>query len=99
MKRIFISGKISGEPVIDTVRRFQSVEFDMKISEPTEFINPLELPGIHFGISYEEAMNICLTALETCDTIYMLRDWQESKGARMEHERAKELGLKIMYQQ
>ena len=61
-------------------------------------IEPLDLPGIVFGISHQEAMKICFNALKGCDAIYMLRDWKESSGATMEHEKAKEWGIKIIYQ-
>ena len=33
-----------------------------------------------------------------CNAIYMLQGWQESKGARIEHYIATELGLHIMYE-
>lgn len=36
--------------------------------------------------------------LRRCDAIYMLRDWDDSVGARAEHEMALKLGLEIIYQ-
>lgn len=40
-----------------------------------------------------------LTILESwADSIYMLKGWEKSKGATMELEKAKELGLKIYYE-
>jgi hypothetical protein len=35
--------------------------------------------------------------LMTCDAIYMLKGWEKSKGASLEHHIAKELGLEIYY--
>jgi len=35
--------------------------------------------------------------LELCDAILLLPGWEESEGAKIELERAKELGLKIYY--
>ena len=45
-----------------------------------------------------EFFNLRLKELESCDAIFMLRDWKESNGATIEHEKAKEWGLKIIYQ-
>lgn len=103
--KLFISGKITGEPIHDCIWKFEEVENDVNkgwISlgiKIKDVVNPLYIAGVHFGISHEEAMRICFEELETCDAIYMLSDWKESKGARMEHEKAKELGIKIYYQE
>lgn len=43
-------------------------------------------------------MRADIHALIECDGIYMLRGWEESKGARLEHLIADGLGLEIVYQ-
>lgn len=99
MKKIFISGKITGEPIVGCLNKFDLAAIEITYHyNLRDIIVPLRLPGIHFGISHEEAMKICLAELETCDAIYMLKDWEESKGAKMEHEKAKELRLEIIYE-
>lgn len=40
-----------------------------------------------------------LGALLNCDGIFMLKNWGSSKGARVEHTVAKELGLTVEYEQ
>ena len=40
-----------------------------------------------------------LEILSRVDVIYMLKGWQESTGATMEHARAEELGLEILYEE
>jgi hypothetical protein len=47
---------------------------------------------------YEGWLEIDFAFLRKCDAIYMLKDWEQSKGAVREHELAKELGLKIIYE-
>ena len=42
--------------------------------------------------------NTLLGDLVDCDAIYMLRGWENSKGARAEHAVAVWVGLDIMYQ-
>lgn len=39
-----------------------------------------------------------LEALRTCDTIYMLRGWRASSGARQEFEEAQRCGLEVWYE-
>ena len=34
--------------------------------------------------TWDECMIECLKCLDSCDTIYMLRDWEDSKGACIE---------------
>jgi len=39
-----------------------------------------------------------LEILSRCDAIFMLKGWKQSRGAKREYARAKELGLEIMYE-
>lgn len=101
MKKIYIAGKITGEPIRECFYKFDEAEYEIKTKLNVYFekvVNPLELPGIYFGISHADAMKICMRALRECTHIYMLEDWKESKGATMEHEWAKENGLEIIYE-
>ena len=92
--KVFISGKITGEPIEECCFKFrEACEYLYG-----ERVNPLRLKGIYFGISHEEAMEICLKELKTCSHIYMLKDWKESKGAKIERQFALGNGIKIIYQ-
>lgn len=99
MKKVFISGKITGEPIGRCIAKFakavKNVE-DSTICE--EWVNPLVIEGIHFGISHEEAMKLCLAELKTCTHIYMLKDWKDSKGATDEHQFALDNGIEVIYE-
>ena len=106
MKKVFISGKITGEPIDECFYKFDESGSEAwlcvvgleKEDQIIKTVNPLWLKGIHFGISHKEAMEICLEALKDCSHIYMLKDWKESKGAMMEHQFALDNGIKIIYQ-
>ena len=50
------------------------------------------------GYSWNVAMAVCLAKLLRCSFVYMLKDWQDSRGANMEHDAAKFLGKHIVYQ-
>ena|SRR5699024_9435618 len=101
MKKVFISGKITGEPIIRCLNKFYSSRreiLDLLNIDMYNIIIPLHLRKISFCISHERAMYICIKELKTCTHIYMLKDWKESKGAMIEHEFAKENNIEIIYQ-
>jgi len=62
-------------------------------------------PNIHHTCSgtgiitrtYEEYMKIGIAHLLTCNEIHMLPDWKDSKGAKIEHDLADALEMKIVY--
>ena len=37
--------------------------------------------------------------MTSCDTIYMLKGWENSKGARIEHFTALEMGIQVIYEE
>lgn len=39
-----------------------------------------------------------LELMSRCDTVYFCRGWEEARGCRIEHEAAREYGLKIIYE-
>ena len=47
--------------------------------------------------SAPQIMNHDLELLRRCDAIVMLPGWENSKGSRVEHELAKELGKQVFY--
>ena len=58
-------------------------------------MNPAVFPE---GFTWEEYMKITLAMLSVCDTIYLLPDWTESKGAQEEFKYATAHGLTIILQ-
>lgn len=49
-------------------------------------------------LNKEQTTKLCYNLLEMADGIYMLHDWQKSKGAIAELSFAKSLGKKVIYQ-
>ena len=76
--------------------KFDTAKWDLIREGFKSIVNPLSIRGIHFGITHEKAMELCLAELKTCTHIYLLSDWKDSKGAQMEYKFAKENGLTIM---
>ena len=95
--KVYISGGITGLP--DGNRQaFAQAENDLS-KKGDDAINPHVLcANIPEGSPWESYMKECLVALYLCDAIYMLKGWKQSKGANIEHEKAIQMGLKVMYE-
>jgi hypothetical protein len=55
-------------------------------------VNPMELGA---G-SWAACLKRDIKKLVDCDTIYLLRGWQNSKGARLERSVARRLGMHVI---
>lgn len=94
--KIYISGKISGTNLTETRKRFASVAKAMK-RLGYEPVNPFE-NGLTEHDTWEAHIVKDIADLLQCKAIYMLQSWQESKGARIEHYIATEIGIPIEYE-
>jgi hypothetical protein len=93
IKSAYIAGKITNDP--DYRGKFACAVDALK-SRGYVIMSPAIMPD---GFDYEDYMYICFAMLWICrhGTCFMLPDWMESPGARREHDRAAELGMKIEY--
>ncbi|WP_206460401.1 DUF4406 domain-containing protein [Anaerovorax sp. IOR16] len=80
-KKVYIAGRITGISRIEAIKKFGEVEKDLEEKQATPF-NPLCLPE---GFAWEDYMEICLSAVNRCDTVVMLDNWTSSKGAQVEY--------------
>ena len=95
-KTIYISGKITGLP-IETAYEIFSIAEKQLIENGFKTINPMTIEHNH-NKSWENYMRVDLKSLLDCNYIYMLKDWHLSKGANIEYNLAKDLGLSIIFQ-
>lgn len=99
--KVYISGKISGLTTEEAEKNFERAENYLTritfASTNLTLINPMKLEHNH-DKSWEEFMREDIGALLKCDAIYLLKNWGDSRGARIERAIALELGLKIMYE-
>ena len=90
-ERIYISGPMKGMVNLnkalfyETQKKLESEGFD--VTNPHELI---------CSDDYKECMKLDIRALTYCDTIYMLLNWKQSKGAMLEHMVAVMIGLKVI---
>lgn len=96
--KIYISGKITGLPAEEYKPLFQEAE-DLLTTRfnAVEVINPCKIDHLP-DATYEEYMLRDIAELFCCDAIYMLPNWKDSRGARMEHAIAIEMDITVIYQ-
>jgi len=91
MKKVYVAGKISG------------LDYELVKKKFTDAHNLLLFLGLSPVIpiflckadwNWWRCMAVCLWNLAQCDAIYLLPDWQNSRGARIERKFAKLLKIK-----
>jgi len=90
MKRIYIAGKVTGDPNYRAKFRSESERLHSLGYEP---VNPSEI--IAEDEPWKRAMKTALRAMLECDGVSLLPDWMNSKGARIEWRLATELGMDV----
>ena len=94
--KVYISGAISCLPYDEAKEMFHKKEIELQ-SQNFEVVNPFD-NGLVKDAPWDAHMKADILALLTCDCIYMLKTWKNSKGARLEHKIAFELGMGVIYQ-
>lgn len=94
--KIYIAGKITGLPRAAIALKFETVAAALTAEGHDVFI-PTVLPAYE-SVPHEDYMHICYAMIDICDAIFLLDDWQKSKGARMECQYAADWRKQIIYQ-
>jgi len=94
-EKVYICGKVTGMEV-KAKSLFYLAEIYLE-KQGYDTVNPMTLDHNH-DKSWSSYMRVCLKTLCDCEVIFMLKNWKLSKGARLEHRIAKELGIEIIYQ-
>lgn len=101
--KAFISGKVSGEDFKQCSEKFLTAEYILRKKGFKEIYNPIKsvkvTPTLSKDDQWVEAMEQCIPEVLKADTVYFLADWQQSKGARIEHSIAKNNNKRMMYQE
>lgn len=92
MKRIYISGPMTGLPELN-FPAFHATAVSLR-AYGHSVTNPAELNPD--GASWGDCMRRDITALMDCDTVTTLPGWEHSKGARLEVLIAERLGMTVV---
>ena len=97
MNRIFISGGITG--VENYKEKFDNAEKELK-AKGYKVINPTIVSEqlIEAEATWEECMGVTQALFDICNSVYMLRGWEKSAGAAVEHRIALEQNKTIIYE-
>ena len=94
--KIYIAGKITGFTRADYQAKFLTAQKNLEYAGH-KVMNPAYVNSTD-GFEHEDYMHICYAMIDICDGIYMLKDWQRSKGARMELQYAADHQKEILYE-
>lgn len=87
--KVYIAGAISSNT--DYIEQFKTAEETLTRAGHA-VINPVK----NLGFSYREYINMGLCELMHCDAIYLLKGWEQSKGAQLELKYAETVGLLVL---
>ncbi len=93
--KIYISGPISSNPYYK--EHFAKAEKYLR-DLGYQTVNPVTETKAGSGATYKEFIDDDLRLLAECEGIFMMKNWQRSSGARLEHQYAKTTGMWIRYQ-
>lgn len=101
MKKVYISGQISGLPSVVYMIHFQRGEEAVLVQGNRQPVNPTKMWGrlqpLFNRLPYWLQLLLDLWRLRGCDEILMLPNFLSSPGAKVELSYAKALGLKVWY--
>jgi hypothetical protein len=93
MKKIYIAGPMTGYENFNR-DSFHSAQHSLLL-DGLVALNPATLPD---GLTQGQYMDICFAMIRAADAIYLLKGYEESKGAMAELAYAEKLELEIIEQ-
>jgi hypothetical protein len=91
--RCYVSGPMTGLPDMN-FPAFHSAALELR-RRGHDVVSPAET-GLPWGLEWDEYLRHDIGLLCECDTIVLLQGWHRSKGSRLEHHIALELGMQVL---
>ena len=92
-KIVFISGAITG---VDGYRKIFAATEQWLLEQDCTVLNPAVLPPS--GLEWEAYLRITKAMVREADIVYVLQNWERSRGVKEEVELAERLGKEIIYE-
>ena len=90
--KIYLAGKMTGVAELN-FPAFRAATCQLRLAG-YEVVSPVEL-NPEPGKSWAECMKVDIAGLLTCEAVVLLPGWSDSKGAMIERELARDLGMWI----
>lgn len=89
--KVYLSGKITGDE--NYKEKFANAESCLR-NIGHSVMNPANLNS-YPEFSWEDYMEICIAMLKVCDAVYVIDGENDSRGVKLELEKAREYGMQI----
>ena len=94
--KVYIAGKVTGLEKSEIFKKFY--ESGNQFKKDGHLVMSPAVLALNEGFEHEDYMHICYAMIDVCDAVYMQKDWQQSKGAIMELQYAKDWRRVILYE-
>lgn len=95
-KYVYISGAIAHHDLAERKEAFGRAEKELR-AQGYEPINPFN-NGLPDEAHWKAHMRVDIALLLACDYIYMLKDWELSKGAKLELDVASSCDIQVLFE-
>lgn len=101
MKKVYLSGRMSGLPEFIWWNRFRLAQYELEAKHGNvKVVNPADTiiakhPWLYKIVGYRLTLAYDLWLMKHCTHIYMIgNDWRQSRGARLERMKARKWNIK-----
>lgn len=95
--KIYISGQITGLDLETAKQNFQIAEDYLRSIGYSDIVNPMKIHPEGNIYTWTQYMRADLKALMDCDAIFLLSNWNQSKGAMIEKRIAEDVELLVLF--